>query len=138
MNRRERRAAAKSTKTSQNMLTRATPAGLYEAGLQHFFGGRIPDAHACCQRALALDPEHADTLHLVGLLSYHAKQYDQAVQWILRAIRQQPKTDYLTNLGTVLLDQGRREEALATFDKAVKLKPDDADLWRNLGNASHA
>jgi tetratricopeptide (TPR) repeat protein len=28
----------------------------------------------------------------------------------------------------------RHEEALKTFDKAVQLKPDDAELWRNLGN----
>ena len=32
------------------------------------------------------------------------------------------------------MNQGRREEALKVFDKAVQLKPDDADLWRNLGN----
>jgi tetratricopeptide (TPR) repeat protein len=56
------------------------------------------------------------------------------VEWISRAIRQQPKIDYFTNLGAALLSQGRRDEAVATFDKAVQLKPDDADLWRNLGN----
>ena len=81
-----------------------------------------------------MDPNHADTLHLMGLLSFHAKQYDHAAEWISRAIRQEPKTDYLTNLGTTLVNQGRREEALKAFDKAVQLKPLDADLWRNLGN----
>ncbi len=81
-----------------------------------------------------MDAEHADTLHLMGLLSLHAKQYDHALEWISRAIRREPKTDYLTSLGNMLLQQGRREDALATFDKAVQLKPDDADLWRNLGN----
>ncbi len=81
-----------------------------------------------------MDPNHADTLHLLGLLSFHAKQYDHAVEWISRAIRQEPKTDYLTNLGTTLVNLGRREEALKAFDKAVQLKPLDADLWRNLGN----
>ncbi len=70
----------------------------------------------------------------MGLLSLHAKQYDHALEWISRAIRQEPKTEYLTNLGITLLNQGRREDALATFDKAVQLNPSDADLWRNLGN----
>ncbi|MGO8911146.1 MAG: tetratricopeptide repeat protein [Bradyrhizobium sp.] len=37
------------------------------------------------------------------------------------------------DVGTALLNQGRREEALAIFDKTVQLKPDNADLWRNLG-----
>ena len=81
-----------------------------------------------------MDPNHADTLHLMGLLSLHAKQYDHAVEWISRAIRQEPKTDYLTTLGTTLVKLGRREEALKAFDKAVQLNPLDADLWRNLGN----
>jgi len=134
MNRRERRAATKSSKTARNTATANTPAALYAAGLHHFCAGRHLDAQICCQQALTIDAEHADTLHLMGLLSLHARQYDHALEWISRAIRREPKTDYLTNLGTALLNQGRREEALAIFDKAVQLKPDDADLWRNLGN----
>jgi tetratricopeptide (TPR) repeat protein len=134
MNRRERRAATKSSKAARNTATANTPATLYAAGLEHFCTGRHLDAQICCQQALTIDAEHADTLHLMGLLSLHARQYDHALEWISRAIRREPKTDYLTNLGTALLNQGRREEALATFDKAVQLKPNDADLWRNLGN----
>jgi tetratricopeptide (TPR) repeat protein len=131
MNRRERRAA----KGSSSILTAAanTPA-LHEAGLAHYRAGRHLEAQICCQQALALDAEHAGTLHLMGLLSLQAKQYDHAVEWISRAIRQQPKTEYLTSLGTTLLHQGRRDEALKTFDKAVQLDPNDADLWSNLGN----
>jgi tetratricopeptide (TPR) repeat protein len=56
------------------------------------------------------------------------------VEWISRAIRREPKPFYLRSLGTTLLNQGRHEEALKVFDKAVQLKPDDADLWRNLGD----
>jgi tetratricopeptide (TPR) repeat protein len=134
MNRRERRAAGKGSKITLNTATANTPAALHEAGLQHFRAGRPLDAQICCQQALALDAEHAGTLHLMGLLSIHAKQYDHAVEWISRAIRQQPKTEYLTSLGTTLLNQGRREEALKTFDKAVQLSPNDADVWRNLAN----
>jgi tetratricopeptide (TPR) repeat protein len=133
MNRRERKAAAKGS--ARTTATTTTPAGLYKAGLQHFCAGRQLDAQICCQQALALDPGHADTIHLIGLLALRAGDHDHAVEWISRAIRQAPKADYLTNLGAALLKQGRREEALATFDKAVQLAPDNADLWRNLGNA---
>jgi tetratricopeptide (TPR) repeat protein len=135
MNRRERRAAARGSKTTLSTATANTPAALYQAGLQHFRAGRHLDAQLCCQQALALDAEHADTLHLLGQLSLDARQYDHAVEWISRAIRQNPKTEYLTNLGIALRNQGRREEALKVFDKAVQLDPNDADLWRNLGNA---
>lgn len=131
MNRRERRSASKAARHTPSP---ATPAALYEAGLQHFIAGRHLDAQVCCQKALAIDAAHAETLHLAGQLCLQAGQFDHAVEWISRALRQQPKTDYLTNLGIALLKQGRREDALATFDKAVQLEPDNPGLWKNLGD----
>ncbi|HET7888906.1 MAG TPA: tetratricopeptide repeat protein [Bradyrhizobium sp.] len=135
MNRHERRAAAKGSKTAQTSSAAATPAALHEAGLRHLTAGNLLEAQVCCQKALALDAEHADTLHLTGLLALQSKQYDHAVEWISRAIRKQPKTDYLTSLGTALQKQGRRDDAIAIFEKATQLKPDDAALWGNLGKA---
>ncbi len=73
-------------------------------------------------------------LHLMGLLSVHAQQYDHAVEWLARAIRQNAKPEYLFTLGRTLQLQGRLEDALKTFDKAIQLKPDDAELWKNLGD----
>ena len=96
--------------------------------------GRNLDAQICCQQSLEIQSSHADTLHLMGLVCLDAKQYDHAVEWIARAIRQDPKPEYLTSLGTALQQQGRLEEALKAFDKAVQLKPDVAELWKNLGN----
>jgi tetratricopeptide (TPR) repeat protein len=134
MNRRERRAVARTPQTKPDATGVNTPAALYDAGLRHMRAERYLDAQMCCEQALALDANHADTLHLTGLLSLHAQQHDLAVEWIARAIRQDPKPIYLSSLGTALQQQGRHEEALKTFDKAVQLKPDDAELWRNLGH----
>ena len=134
MNRRERRSAAKGSKAARHQPSATTPAALCEAGVQHLSAGRHLDAQICCEKALALDPGHADTLHLTGLLCLQAGQYDHAIEWVSRAIRQQPKTDYLASLGTALLRLGRREEALATFDKAVQLDPSNANLWKNFGD----
>jgi len=112
----------------------STPTALYEAGFAHMQAERYLDAQLRGQQALAADPNHADTLHLMGLLSLHAEQYDHAVEWIARAIGQDPKPEYLASLGTTLQQQGRREEALKVFDKAVQLKPDDAELWQRMGS----
>jgi tetratricopeptide (TPR) repeat protein len=134
MNRRERRASALISKKASNGPGTSTPSALCEAALGHLQAGRHLDAQICCQRALALDAGHADTLHLMGFLHLQDEQYDFAIEWIARAIQQGPKPVYLWNLGTALQKQGRYEEALKAFDKAVQLKPDDADLWRNLGD----
>ncbi|MGO9358562.1 MAG: tetratricopeptide repeat protein [Xanthobacteraceae bacterium] len=133
MNRRGRRAAAEGPRTGLNSQTASTPAALYDAGLQHMGAGRHLDAQICCQQALATDPGHPDSLHLMGLLSLHAGQYEHAMEWLARAIRQNPKTDYLASLGVTLKLGGRLEEALKVFDKTVQLKPDDAELWKHLG-----
>ena len=130
MNRQERRAAGRKSQTGEP----GSPAALYEAGLRHLRAGQYLDAQICCQQALATDSNHADSLNLMGMLSLHAKQYDHAVEWGARALRQMPKPEYLVTLGTALQSQGRLEEALKAFDKAVQLKPDVAELWKNLGN----
>ncbi|MGJ5233268.1 tetratricopeptide repeat protein [Bradyrhizobium oligotrophicum] len=95
--------------------------------------GRHLDAQLCCQQLLARDPGHADTLHLMGLLCIHGKQFDHAVEWLASAIRREPKPLYLTTLGTALLQQGRGAEALKAVEKAVELKPGNAERWQNLG-----
>jgi tetratricopeptide (TPR) repeat protein len=134
MNRRQRRVAARKPQTASKAAGAGTPAALCEAGLRYLQIGQPLDAQRCCQQALAADANHADALHLMGLLALHARQYDHALEWIARAIGQDPRAEYLASLGTTLQQQGRREEALAACDKAVQLKPDDAELWKQLGN----
>ncbi len=111
-------------------VSAATP---YGTALGHMRAGRYADAQVCGQQALALDPDHADTLHLMGTLSLQAGQYDLAVDWTARAIRQTPKPEYLVSLANALQQLGRHEEAFKTMEKAVELKPDDAELWVSLG-----
>jgi tetratricopeptide (TPR) repeat protein len=134
MNRRERRASARISQKSSIDPGASTPEALCEAGFGYLRAERYLDAQICCQRSLALDAGHADTLHLMGLLHLQDEQYDFAIEWIARAIRQgPPKPIYLWSLGTTLQKQGRHDEALKAFDKAVQLKPDDPELWKNLG-----
>jgi tetratricopeptide (TPR) repeat protein len=111
----------------------ATPAALYEAGVANMQAGRFLEAQRCCERALAAEGGHADSLHLMGRLSIEAGQHDHAVEWIARAIRLDPKVDYLASLGIALHRQGRLEEAVNALDKAVQLRPEDAGLWTALG-----
>jgi len=129
MNRRDRR--AQKSKTGAGALT---PAAQCEAGHRFLQSGQPLEAQLCCQHLLASNPNHAGTLHLMGLISLQAKQYDHALQWIARAIKQDPKPDFLLSLGAALSRQGRHDDALRAFDKAVQLSPEDAALWTQLGD----
>jgi tetratricopeptide (TPR) repeat protein len=144
MSRREDRPAAENGKTDQldrGRIPEATvgkvaleSASLCEAGISHMLAGRYLDAQLCAQQALAVEPAHADALHLMGLLSVHSGQYDHAVEWIGRAIRQNPKLDYLSNIGIALKQAGRLDEALQILDKVIQLQPDDPQAWLRLAN----
>ena len=70
----------------------------------------------------------------MGLLSLQAKQFDAAIEWVDRANRADTKTDYLASLGTALEQQGFHEQALRAFNKAVRIRPDDAELWTRVAN----
>jgi tetratricopeptide (TPR) repeat protein len=131
------RADATADKSTSNRDAPAADdaASLYEAGLRHMQAGRNLDALIACRKALAIDPNFADALHLMGRLSLENNHLDHAIEWIASAITQSPTAEYLSSLGVVLQRQGRRDEALKALDKAVQLRPDDAVLWVNLGIA---
>ena len=63
------------------------PAVLYEAGVRHLRAGAHLDAQLCGQQALAMDPHHADTMHLMGLITLHANRlvmcrHNDTHQWL--------------------------------------------------------
>jgi len=129
MNRRERR--SQKSKTDSAAIT---PAAECETAHRHLKSGQLLEAQLCCQRVLAADPDHPGAVHLMGLIALNAGQYDHALEWIARAVARDPRADFLVSLGATLLRQGRREDALKAFDKAVQLEPDNASLWNQLGD----
>ena len=133
MNRHQRRTAAKSAKITPGPRA-TTPAALCELGFNFLKAGQVAEAEGCSRQALTQQPDHADALHLMGIVAFHKQQYDHAVEWIAGAIRQVPKPEYLLSLGNALQQSGRLEEALKAYDRGVMFKPEDAELWKSMGN----
>src|SRR6185312_7434534 len=119
------------SKTDSAANARA-PAVLCELGHLHLQAGRTRDAEVCCRQALAADPNHAETMHLMGLLSLRADQVVHAIEWFARAVEHEAKPRYLVSLGEALKRQGRVEEAFKAFDRAVEIDIDSAETWRPL------
>jgi tetratricopeptide (TPR) repeat protein len=133
MNRRERRAAAREDKKGPGSAGVQSAAALCEAGQRHMHAGRHRDAQLCCRQALAAHSNHVGALHLMGLLSLLAGNYDHAIKWTARANQQDVKADYLSSLAIALEQRGQRDQALEAFDQAVQLKPGDIELWVGRG-----
>jgi predicted TPR repeat methyltransferase len=112
-----------------------SPSDFYAAALRHFLARRFEAAEQRCQRALALDPKHADSLHLLGLVHAQTNRIDSGVEMIAAAIKANPNNhEYFSNLGNLLQRQNRLEEARKSFDLAIKLAPNLAGNWLKLGN----
>jgi predicted TPR repeat methyltransferase len=108
----------------------------YNRGLQHHQAGRLEDARADYRDVLRLQPEHADALHMLGVLAYQVGQYDEALTLISRAGKlKPPNAGVYSNLGNVLQARGQLEEAVAAFRNAIKLAPENTIAHNNLGNA---
>ncbi len=115
--------------------TRHTPADLCAAALLHFLSKRYGPAEDLCRQALALDPTHADSLHLLGLVHGETNRLDLAVDLIASAIRCNPNNhEYFLHLGELLQHQNKLDEARKSFDIAIKLAPNLAIGWVKLGN----
>ncbi|HLZ06663.1 MAG TPA: tetratricopeptide repeat-containing glycosyltransferase family protein [Bradyrhizobium sp.] len=136
MNRHERRAQAKANaKAGRAAHAPQALAVLHAAVLKHALDGRFLEATSTCEQALSLDPDNADTMHLMGMVNLEARQLAHAVEWTSRAISKAPKPAYFATLGLALSDLGRHEDALKAFDTALQLKGDDAQLWWQKGGA---
>jgi tetratricopeptide (TPR) repeat protein len=132
MNRHERR-AAKAKATAKPASGPQALALLHAAILKDTLEGRFLEALARCRQALALEPENADTAHLMAIVHLEAKQPDHAIVWTSRAIAKGTTPAYLTTLGLAQSALGRHNDALGTFERALQLVPNDAQLWWHKG-----
>ena len=72
---------------------------------------------------LAARPDHPDALHLLGVTARQAGRNGAAVEWIGRAIKQNPHNPaYFCDLGMALKQQGKLDDAIAAYRRAVGLK----------------
>jgi Tfp pilus assembly protein PilF len=116
-----------------------TVSAALRAGLEHHQAGRLGEAEQCYQRILALAPEHADALHLLGLAAYQAGRAETAMELIRRAIALHPAgAIYHANLGNVLQAGEQLAAAAASYRAALRLKPNLAEVRVNLGHVLQA
>src|SRR5436309_15407226 len=92
---------------------------LIAAALERHQSGRLADAETLYRQALDRDPDSADALHLLGLISCQKGQYESGARQIAEAVRIVPSSPILhNNLGTALNSLGRFSDAEKCFDEA--------------------
>jgi len=146
MNRKDRRAAGKRGPFAAPSGPGALAGNLFAAAVQHFQGRRLDEAERACRDVLTFDRNHAQALHLLGLIAHQSGRPDAALDFIGRALALDSRNaDCEFNMAQVLRALGRTEEAITHLTRATELRRDYAaahlalaDIHLQLGRFAEA
>jgi len=107
---------------------------LEEALALHRAGKRMAAA-VVYRRILAIDAEHPDALHLVGILACERGDLLEGVDWLARAVAARPaEPDFHFALARAQAAIGALDEAVASYERTLSLAPDFAEAACHLGD----
>jgi tetratricopeptide (TPR) repeat protein len=114
----------------------STTPDLLELALQFHRRGQQTEAAQYCRQLLRQQPDHINTLLLLGIIASQTAQFDEAIACFRRVLKLKPNdANTQNNLGNVFRMQGNLPEAIAQYQKAITINPGHADAYYNLGIA---
>lgn len=105
----------------------------FQIALQHHQSGRLAEAEAIYQQILAVAPQHADSVHLLGVIAQQSGRRDVALELVRRAIQlncAQPV--YHANLAVIFRSFGLLDDAIGCYQRILELNPASDEARRNL------
>jgi Tfp pilus assembly protein PilF len=89
--------------------------------------GRLEDAIAECKKAISLDSDYGNPYNDIGAYLIQLGRPEESVPWLQEAITAKRYCCYEfphSNLGRVLLSQGKFDEAKRSFERALSHNPE--------------
>src|ERR1700733_6475464 len=128
MNRQQRRAAAKQGYEAVGSAAAAKVSALFAAAVGRHTAGRFAEAESLYREVLAINPDHPESNHYLGVIASQLGRNEMAAALIGKAIALKGNDPaFHSNLGNALKGQGKLDEAIAAYRRALALKPDFAD-----------
>jgi eukaryotic-like serine/threonine-protein kinase len=106
-----------------------------ELGLNRYQAANYTGAAENWERALKLEPDNVPALRNLGAVYHQLGRDDDAAGALQRALEIKPSADVYNNLGTIRFYQGRYQEAVPVFEKAIALGANNAERWGSLADA---
>ena len=112
--------------------------GTFRQAVGFHANGQIAMADHLYRQVLALDPQHAEALHWLGVIEGQNGNPARALALLECSVASNPNDPVAFNdLGTAQRVLNRREEALASYARALALKPDYAKALIDRGAVLH-
>jgi tetratricopeptide (TPR) repeat protein len=100
--------------------------------------GQYTEAEKAFRRVISLQPDSFEAWYNLGVNAAQQGRFDEAVANYEKALSLDPKHPLyaaaLNNLGTVQLDRGKKELAIARWEEAVKASPEQLEARYNLAS----
>lgn len=112
------------------------PSALLATAMAHHQAGRLDQAEAQYRVILAHDPNHADSLHLLGLATAQRGEPMGGAALIRRAMVLTPgQAPHHNSLAYAFRQLGRLDDAVSEYRDAIALRPASAEIHNNLATA---
>jgi len=111
----------------------------YRSAVEALQRGDAGRARLLCQNVLRVEPAHADTLRLSGLIACQAGAYEEGIAFFRRSLAVNPRQAAAhANIGGALVMLNRPAEAIGHCDTALRLAPDLGEAHYSRGCALQA
>jgi len=107
---------------------------IFDSAVQNHKKSNFKTAENFYNRILKINPNHFETIFLLGTLFIQTKNYDRAVKFLMQGTIIQPNHEKsYSNLGIAYKELGEFQKAVNSLNKAIEIKPNYADAHNNLG-----
>lgn len=98
---------------------------LLQEGLALHHQGKLGDAKQIYEKILQKQSNHFDALQLLGTIYTQVKQHEVSLQYFDKALQiNKTNSEVFNNRGIVLQNLKRLDEALTSYEEALRIKPD--------------
>src|SRR5690242_8788302 len=96
--------------------------------------GHLEEARQLYAAVLESDPEQPLALQFLGIVEHQRQNPQGALDYLSRALALAPELPAIHhNLGNVLLELARFDDAAAAYQRCTQLGGQSAELWCNIG-----
>jgi len=116
----------------KNLTTKET----FDLAVQNHKKNNFKIAENLYKEILKTDPNHFESIFLLGSLSAQTKNFNEAKQLLQKAIQINPNyANSHFNLGKVFKELGEYQKAINCYQKAIQINPNHVNAHNNLGLA---
>lgn len=106
-----------------------------DLGLLYYKTARYPQAATAWENVSKLNPDNFIVLKNLAAAYHMMDRYEDSAAALQRSLEIKPAATTYNNLGTLRFFQGRYEDAVPAFEKAVDMAANNYLYWGNLGDA---